>query len=82
MAHEYATDSGKMRVVKGHNSPPDTVEMSKPGFHITSKDLPELKNWKVGEKYKLELEVMQKHAGSRAEGVVEGYFVIDKIKAL
>ena len=30
-----------------------------PSFSLTSKDLPEIKNWSVGHKYKLEIEVEQ-----------------------
>ena len=35
------------------------VEM-KPSFHLSSKDLPELKKWKVGKEYDLSLHVRQK----------------------
>jgi hypothetical protein len=30
-----------------------------PSFTLTEKDLPEIKNWQVGNKYKLEIEVEQ-----------------------
>jgi hypothetical protein len=36
-----------------------SLSRSLPTFSVTSKDLPEIKNWSVGHKYKLEIEVEQ-----------------------
>lgn len=83
MAHEYQTDSGKMRVVKGEK-PQGLVDMAmKPMFHITSKDLPEVKDWEVGKNYRIEMEVKQKSKSEHDNdhGVMAS-FTIEKIKAL
>jgi len=46
--------SKKSNMVRGYDMP----DMS-PSLHLEEKDLPELKGWKVGNKYKINLEVEQ-----------------------
>lgn len=46
-----------------------------PSFHVTTKQMPEIKNWKVGEKYKMVIEVRQKSA-HQMEGHMEAGFEI------
>lgn len=41
----------------GYLARPSTVKRSKPEFSITEKELPAIKNWKVGQKYSIELNV-------------------------
>ena len=50
-----------------------TAEMSKrkyyPSFHISSKELPEVKNWDVGKKYQILLEARQTGKREDEEGI-------------
>lgn len=45
--------SSKKAIAKGY----DTVEMSNPRVSLNTKVLPEVKNWKVGKEYKVELTI-------------------------
>jgi len=53
--------SDKMHTLQGMKGYPmvDSDERMLPSFTLTQKDLPEIKNWQVGKKYKLEIEVEQ-----------------------
>lgn len=52
---------------------------SKPMISLSSKDLPEIKKWKVGKEYEIELKVKQK--GMRDEdGVMRAEFEIVEAK--
>lgn len=53
--------STKMRKVKGFGYGLDhqTEDAMLPSFSVTEKDLPAIKDWKIGGKYKLEIEVEQ-----------------------
>ena len=54
-----ASDS-KMRTLQGSKGYMiDSPSRMLPSFSLTAKDLPEIKNWSVGKKYKLEIEVEQ-----------------------
>lgn len=46
-----------LKGAKGYNFDEPTRML--PSFSLTSKDLPEIKDWSVGHKYKLEIEVEQ-----------------------
>lgn len=50
-----------MKAISAKPMPIDHADMSYmlPTFNLTEKDLPEIKEWKVGKKYKLEIEVEQ-----------------------
>lgn len=39
--------------------PTDTIPRMLPSFFLTDKDLPAIRNWQVGKRYKLEIEVEQ-----------------------
>lgn len=56
---------------------------NRPSFEISEKMLPEIKNWKVGEKYMLVVEVEQKSLSIKDHGPEKGklcgYFKITKI---
>lgn len=55
-----------------------------PSFSLTVKDLPEIKNWKVGNKYKLEIEVEQTSMAKEEymqDQPLTARFRITKIKA-
>ena len=47
-----------LEATKGHMTP-DMPMRELPSFSLTEKDLPAIKNWQVGKKYKLEIEVEQ-----------------------
>ena len=51
----------KMRTLKTTSSHMglDSMDRMLPSFSLTADDLPEIKNWSVGKKYKLEMEVEQ-----------------------
>ena len=49
-----------------------------PSFHISSKELPEIKNWEVGRKYRILLETRQVGKREDEEGI-SGDFEIRKI---
>lgn len=54
-----------------------------PSFSLTSKDLPEIKNWSVGHKYKFEIEVEQTEMAKdeyMKDGPLTARFRILKIK--
>lgn len=56
----YNKNMYKLRDVKGESmglEATDSKEVYLPSFSITEKDLPEIKQWSVGKKYKLEIEV-------------------------
>lgn len=43
--------------------------MYPPSFHVNSKQIPEIKNWEVGKKYRLTIEVEQKSMNEGDDGV-------------
>lgn len=51
-------------------------------LEILSSDLPAIKDWKVGEKYKIELEVVMTEAEMMEGKEIEACFEIKKAKAL
>ena len=71
---------------KLHSAPMDSPAMPKPTIYLTSDDLPELKSWKVGGNYKLEVEVEQvsisKDDMPNAGNKLSGRFLIKKVKAV
>ena len=51
---------------------PEKVERPKPSFSVNEHDLPEIKNWSVGKKYKLSIEVeMRSHSKGDSYGFDE-----------
>lgn len=48
-----------MRTIKGEMPMTDMASKMLPSFSLTAKDLPAIRNWQVGKKYKLEIEVEQ-----------------------
>ena len=75
----HNTDSGKLKVVT-----PRSLEMPKetkyyPGLSLSSEDLPVIKDWKVGETYKLEVEIKEKSMREDEKKKVHADFDIRKI---
>ena len=59
------------------------LEEMKPRIHLDNKQLPEVKEWEVGEKYKIMLEVKQVDKSEReidGKTVISGGFEILKAK--
>ena len=50
-----------------------------PSIHLTSKDLPEIKEWEVGKTYHLVLEVKEKSKTEETPGSISASFDIVKI---
>lgn len=65
---------------------PVEAEEFKPTVSFSAKQLPELKNWKVGSKYQLVLEVEQKslreESYGKNKGELKGSFEVLNVKAL
>lgn len=62
----------------------DPISLPLPSFSLTAKELPEIKNWSVGHKYKLEIEVEQTSMAKdeyRQGEPLRASFRITKIKA-
>ena len=57
------------------------MEELSPRLRLTESDLEEIKDWKVGEKYKLVLEVTQELKEKIDGEKVRGVFKINKVKA-
>jgi len=57
----------------------DMPTQLKPSMYISSKDLPELKKWKVGESYDLIVNVKQTSLTQNTDGTMEGRFEIQNI---
>ncbi len=55
---------------------PDSM---KPTIHLTSKDLPEIKNWKVGESYDLIISVKQTGLNEGQNGMMMASFEIQSV---
>lgn len=51
---------------------PVMEERSLPSFSVDEKDLPAIKNWKIGEKYTIEIEVEMTEIGKREYGEEKG----------
>lgn len=49
--------AGKMHTLQETSMMPDMPMRMLPSFSVTEKDLPEIKNWKVGSKYDLAIQV-------------------------
>jgi len=56
------------------------MEASK--LELNSNDVPEIKDWKVGEKYKLEVSVQMVESELEMEGKICSEFIIKKVKVL
>ncbi len=59
----------------------DMPTQSKPSMYISSKDLPELKKWKVGESYDLIVNVKQVSLSQNSDGTMNGTFEVQNIIA-
>ena len=88
MKHNYKEEYKKISDGKMKSVTPMTMgEMPRmrdkmyPSFHLPIKDIPQAKNWKIGGKYKLELEVVQTamHFDETREEVS---FEIKRVKAI
>ena len=74
--------------VKIQHDSPEMKEL--PSLHLSSEDLPELKDWKVGGSYKLELTVEQTslskgdydYIRSGSKGKLRASFKIKSVKAI
>ena len=53
------------------------VDLQLPSFRLTEKDLPEIKDWKVGKRYHLEMEVEQVEVSKDEQRVTEYIRVVD-----
>lgn len=77
--HYVQSDNGKMRAVKPKD-PKAEIEMDRdwslPHITFTHEQLPEMKDWKVGEKYTLEVEVEMEMIGKH-----NGTLIIKGVKA-
>lgn len=62
----------------------DSVGMQNypPSFTVTSTQIPEIENWKVGGKYKMVVSVEQKHMSENDDNVVTGSFEVTGYKVL
>lgn len=49
--------NAKRRTASGYMARPEKMKRPAPEFSITEKELPAIKDWKVGTKYSMELEV-------------------------
>lgn len=52
----------------------------KPSLYLTSKDLPAIKNWKVGEIYEVKVKIKQKSMNERDDGTHSGSFEVQEIE--
>lgn len=59
----------------------DTMPTMKPTMYISSKQLPALKDWKVGESYDLIVSVKQIGLHENSDGSMSGDFEIETIMA-
>lgn len=59
----------------------DTMGPMKPTLYLTSKDLKEIKDWKVGEEYDLIVSVKMTGAHQRQDGTLSGDFEIEDVMA-
>lgn len=59
-----------------------TLEGPKAMLHLTEEDLPELKQWKVGKRYVLQLTVTQKTKMEEEGMPMSSSFVIEEMKSL
>lgn len=71
-----------LRATKGHLT--ETPMSTLPSFNLDAKDLPAIKNWKVGSRYKLGIEVEQVSMSKDEyrEGQITSRFRIRKLKDL
>lgn len=56
------------------------MEPMKPSLHLSSKDLKEVKDWEVGEEYKVELTIKQKSKREH-DGMMMGDFEVVSVKS-
>lgn len=59
----------------------DTMGSMKPTLYLTSKDLKEIKDWKVGQEYDLIVSVKMTGAHQREDGTVSGDFEVQDVMA-
>lgn len=57
----------------------DMTDSMKPTLYLNSKDLPEIKNWKVGESYDLIVSVKQTGLHEGQGGVMMGEFEVQSV---
>ena len=53
-----------------------------PSFNVTSEQIPEIKDWEVGEKYRLVIEVEQKSKAENDNKIVDSRFEIVSYKTI
>lgn len=67
----------KLKTIKSHEPEGMKAEgpgfMFPPSFHVSSNQMPEIKKWEVGKKYKLLVEVEQKSKNETEENVSAGF---------
>lgn len=72
MPHNIKLNKIKHEPMKGLDMP---MSMN-PMFHVSDKEMPEIKNWEVGNKYKLVIEVEQKSKSEDEMGVHAGFEIV------
>lgn len=58
------------------DSVPHEMGMYPPSFYVGSKQIPEIKNWEVGETYQLVIEVVQKSKTENDMGVDSSFDIV------
>jgi hypothetical protein len=57
---------------------PTTMDMMKPSLYVTEKELPEIKQWKIGEDYEIVVKVKMTNL-HLSEGAASATLVIDEM---
>jgi len=71
-----------MRTIKGENYGMDMPRQMLPSFRLTVKDLPEIKDWKVGKSYTLKLQVKQVSADESENQPLAARFELEKVEVV
>ena len=71
-----------MRTIKGENYGMDMPRQMLPSFRLTVKDLPEIKDWKVGKSYTLKLQVKQVSADEFENQPLAARFELEKVEVV
>lgn len=79
----YKPDAGMKKVPvakKNKGNMPVSMEESlpsyPPSFHVNDRQMPEIKGWKVGEKYKMTIQVEQKNMNEGEKGLSAGFDIV------
>ena len=69
------TKMRKIKPINGHAMPSDMPEVY-PSFHLDETQLPEIRDWKIGEEYTIQLKVRQTGAREGRSEEVMGEFEV------